>query len=190
MDVVEIGKVFARLDPPLWIVTAADGEERGGLVATTVASASIVGEMRRMLITVNKRHNTYPLIEAGGALAMHLIDEAHLDLVWRFGLQSGRDADKFAGLTFRTGSTGSPLLADCLAWLDCRVESRMDSGDRAIYLVAVVDGRLERTVPPLTSGRLFRIAPPERKKLMDEQYERDARLDALEIRRWRGDRSS
>jgi flavin reductase (DIM6/NTAB) family NADH-FMN oxidoreductase RutF len=141
--------------------------------------------MPRQLITVNKRHYTHGLIEGSGALAMHLIDETQLDLVWRFGLQSGRDGDKFAGLAFRTGETGSPLLPEALAWFDCRVEARMDSGDRTIYLAAVVDGRRERTDPPLTNRRFLEIAPPDKQKIMDEQYEHDARLDAKSIQQWR-----
>jgi hypothetical protein len=75
-----------------------------------------------------------------------------------------------------------------VAWVDGRVESRMNSGDRAIYLLAVVDGRLERSAPILTSGGLFAVAPPDKRLIMDEQYEHDARLDAEAIRKWRGDR--
>ena len=145
MDLTQIGKVYGQLDPPLWLVTAADGGRRGGMIATTVTQASIVAEMPRQLITVDKRHNTHALIEGSGAFAMHLIDETQLDLVWRFGLQSGRDVDKLAGLKFRAGATGSPLLSEALAWFDCRVEARMDSGDRTVYLAAVVDGQLQRT---------------------------------------------
>jgi flavin reductase (DIM6/NTAB) family NADH-FMN oxidoreductase RutF len=185
MDVAQIGKVYAQLDPPLWLVTAADGGRRGGFIATTVAQASIVDHIPRQLITVDKRHNTHALIEGSGAFAMHLIDETQLDLVWRFGLQSGRDVDKFAGLEFRTGETGSPLLPEALAWFDCRVEARMDSGDRTVYLAAVVDGRLQRTDPPLLNRRFFAIAPPDKQKIMNEQYDRDARLDAEAIQRWR-----
>jgi flavin reductase (DIM6/NTAB) family NADH-FMN oxidoreductase RutF len=185
MDVAQISKVYEQLDPPLWLVTAADGGRRGGLIATTVTQASIVSEMPRQLITVDKRHNTHALIEGSHAFAMHLIDETQLDLVWRFGLQSGRDVDKLAGLQFRTGATGSPLLTEALAWFDCRVEARMDSGDRTDYLAAVIDGRLQRTDPPLTSRRFFAIAPPDRQKIMSEQYDRDARLDGEAIQQWR-----
>src|SRR5215831_579920 len=98
MDVTQIRKVYTQLDPPLWLVTAAYGGRRGGLIATTVTQASIVESMPRQLITVGKHHNTHELIEGSGAFAMHLIDETQLDLVWRFGLQSGRDVDKLAGL--------------------------------------------------------------------------------------------
>jgi hypothetical protein len=53
MDVAQVGKVYAQLDPPLWLVTAADGGRRGGFIATTVAQASIVDVIPRQLITVN-----------------------------------------------------------------------------------------------------------------------------------------
>jgi flavin reductase (DIM6/NTAB) family NADH-FMN oxidoreductase RutF len=185
MDVTQISKVYAQLDPPLWLVTAAHGGRRGGMIATTVTQASIVAEMPRQLITVDKRHNTHALIEGSGAFAMHLIDETQLDLVWRFGLQSGRDVDKLTGLQFLVGATGSPLLPEALAWFDCRVEACMDSGDRTVYLAAVVDGRLGRTDPPLTNRRFFQIAPPDKQKIMNEQYEHDARLDAVSIQEWR-----
>jgi flavin reductase (DIM6/NTAB) family NADH-FMN oxidoreductase RutF len=185
MDVTQISKVYAQLDPPLWLVTAAHGGRRGGMIATTVTQASIVAEMSRQLITVDKRHNTHALIEGSGAFATHLIDETQLDLVWRFGLQSGRDVDKLTGLQFLVGATGSPLLPEALAWFDCRVEARMDSGDRTVYLAAVIDGRLGRTDPPLTTRRFFQIAPADKQKIMNEQYEHDARLDAVSIQEWR-----
>ena len=185
MDAVQIENVYAQLDPPLWLVTSAHGGRQGGFIATTVTQASIVANMSRQLITVNKRHSTHALIEASGAFAMHLIDETQLDLVWRFGLQSGHHTDKFAGLKFRTGETGSPLLPEALAWFDCRVEASLDSGDRTICLAAVVDGRLQRNDPPLTSRRFFAIAPPDKHKIMDEQYVHDSHLDALAIQEWR-----
>ena len=159
MDVAQIGKVYAQLDPPLWLVTSAHDGRRGGFIATTVAQASIVDVMPRQILTVNKRHNTHALIEASGAFAMHLIDETHIELVWRFGLQSGRDVDKLAGLQFHIGATGSPLLADALAWFDCRVESRMDSGDRTIYLAAVLDGRPATNRAPTDEQPFLRHRP-------------------------------
>lgn len=185
MEPSPVSQVYSRLDPPLWLLTAADGERRGGLIATTVAQASIVDSLPRQLVTIGTRHYTHALIEASGAFAMHLLDERQLDLAWRFGLQTGRDVDKFADLPFQTGATGSPLLTQAVAWLDCRVESQMDIGDRAVYLAAVVDGRMQRNASPLTTRRFFELAPPDKRRVMAEQYAHDANLDAESIRRWR-----
>lgn len=185
MDVVQIRKIYGQLDTPLWLVTAAHGSSRGGMIATTVTQASIVERMPRQIFTMNKRHNTHSLIEASGAFAMHLIGENQLDLVWRFGLQSGRNIDKLSGVPFQVGETGSPLLTQALAWLECRVEARLDSGDRMIYLAEVVAGELLRGDPPLTNRRLFELAPLDKQQIMREQYDEDARLDALAIQQWR-----
>jgi len=190
MDIVQIRKVYDQLDPPVWLVTAAHGSSRGGMIATTVTQASIVESKPRQLITMNKRHNTHALIEASGTFAMHLIDESQLDLVWRFGLQSGRDIDKLSGVQFQEGETGSPLLTQALAWLECRVEARLDSGDRTIYLAAVVAGKLLRSDAPLTNRRLFELAPLDKQQTMREQYDEDARLDALAIQQWREQKSA
>ena len=79
--------------------------------------------MPRVLIGLARQHYTWELVEASGAFALHLMGEEHLEWVWRFGLQSGRDQDKYAGLVFHTAASGSPLLRDALGWLDCRVEA-------------------------------------------------------------------
>src|SRR5436309_1610999 len=94
-------------------------------------------------------------IEACQAVVVHLIDETHLDWVWRFGLQTGHATDKFAEMEMAASITGCPRLAGAVAWLDCRVEKSMDTGDRTIYLAEVLDARLEKAVPLLTLKRLL-----------------------------------
>lgn len=177
--------VFAQLDRELWLVTAQAGSRRGGLIATFVNQASIVPELPRVVVGLAKHHHTWELIEASGAFALHLLGEEHLDLVWRFGLSSGRDHDKLAGLDVRTGATGSPILSDALAWLACRVETQLDTGDRTIYLAEVVQGEVLRATLPLTARRMVELAPPERMAMLKEQMANDSALDANAIHDWR-----
>lgn len=200
MDFERIANVFARIDRELWIVTAADppagqtedrsvsgggAARRSGLIATFVAQASIVPELPRVLVGLAKQHFTWELVEASGAFALHLIRPEQLDWVWRFGLQSGRDGDKFDGLNVRIGSTGSPLLTDAPAWLECRVEDCLDTGDRTVYLAEVVDGALVADGAVLTMQRLLEQAPPEKLKELKEQLVTDSRADFEAIRAWR-----
>jgi flavin reductase (DIM6/NTAB) family NADH-FMN oxidoreductase RutF len=150
-----------------------------------VSPASIVAEVLRLVAGFAKAHETRKLIEASGTFAVHLVDESQLDLVWRFGLQSSRDADKFAGLQTATAATGSPILLDTLAWLDCRVESRLDTGDRTIYLAEVVEAGVLRDARPLNLQRLLKLAPPDKRDLLRTQLAADALHDAAAIARWR-----
>ena len=199
--------VYHLYDPPLWLVTAAADElndgpperrRRGGCVATFVARASIVRHLPRMVAGIARHHHTWQLIENSGRFALHLLPQTGLDLVRRFGMQSGRDVDKFAGLTDLRTANGSPRVAGTLAWLDCRVETSLITGDRSVYLAAVTGGGLGDGLadhasegvdePPLTVGRLMEMAPTEMRAELDRQYARDGVVDAEAIRDWRARR--
>jgi flavin reductase (DIM6/NTAB) family NADH-FMN oxidoreductase RutF len=177
--------VFGQTDPALWLVTAAAPAGRGGLIATFVTPGSIVPEMPRVLVGLARQHLTWSLVEAAGAFALHLLAEEQVEWVWRFGLESGRDRDKLAGLPLRAGVTGAPVLTEAPAYLDCRVEARWDTGDRTVYLAEVVDGAVVRPVPVLTLKRAVQRAPAERLRQLKEGLERDAAVDAEAIRQWR-----
>ena len=178
-------KILNQLDRELWLVTAEDGARRGGLIATFVCHASLVESLPRMLVAVAKQHHTWELIEASGAFGLHLIGHSQLDWVWRFGLESGRETDKLARMAYDTGGSGAPLLADALAWLDCRVEARFDMGDRTIYLAEVIDAQQMSHEPPLTMKQLLKIAPPERLEELSRLRQRDSAIDAAAILAWR-----
>lgn len=180
--------LLAGLDRELWLVTARDGPRRGGLIATFVGSASIVAEAPRLTVGLAKQHYTRGLVEAVGAMALHLLAEEHLPWVWRFGLRSGRDGDKLDGLPARDGVTGSPVLEGVVGWLEGRVESKLDTGDRTVYLLDVVAGGRERDHPPLTLKRMLQLAGPEHLALLKEGMARDAAVDAAAITAWRGER--
>lgn len=173
------------VDRELWLVTASDGAHLGGLIATFVSPASIVPGMPRMLAGVARQHRTWDLIEASGAFALHLLGEEHLDWVARFGLQSGRAADKFRGLEHRPGRSGSPILTEAAGWLDCRVEARLDAGDRTIYLAEVLDAVAPRSSPVLTIQRTIRLVPDPVRERLAASRRHDAAVDAELIRAWR-----
>jgi flavin reductase (DIM6/NTAB) family NADH-FMN oxidoreductase RutF len=176
--------LFAALNREIWLVTAAAGGKRGGLIATTVSHVSIIPEMPRVLVGIAKQHYTWGLIEQAGAFALHLLGEQHLDWVWSFGLRSGRDADKFDGVPHTTAVTGSPIVEGALGWLDCRVEEGLDTGDRTAYLAAVEAARWEGG-QPLTMRRLVELSPPERLDELRHHMAHDRLVQAEDVRRWR-----
>ncbi len=147
-----------------------------------------------MLVGIAKQHHTWSVIEASRTFQLHLLDESQIDLVWRFGLQSAYGSprplgegsgvralvDKFAGLD----------AIDAVAWLDCKVETALDIGDRTVYVAEVVDARLDKTTTPLTMKRLLELAPPERLREMRAGLERDAVVDGAAIRAWREGRET
>ena len=185
MNVDAYSEVFSRLYREIWLITARAGERRSGLIATYVTRASLVPTLPRVTIGLAKHHFTRELIQESSAFCMHLIEEERIEWVWKFGISSGREGDKLHGLATREGVSGSPILADALGWLDCRVEARMDTGDRTFYLAEVLDGRMAPTGHPLTFNRLLELAPAHHLQQMKLALERDIELDRAAICQWR-----
>src|SRR5947209_13891950 len=98
------------IDREIWIITAADAERRGGLVATWVSSASIDPQRPVLLAGLAPNHFTTELVQANRAFAAHLLRPSQTALAWNFARDSGRDRDKFADLELKTHETGSPIL--------------------------------------------------------------------------------
>lgn len=189
-----VNAVYKCYDPPLWLVSAAasaaPGSERGGCIATFVTRASIVRSRPRMVAGIARQHHTWRMIEASRRFAVYLLPESALDLVWRFGLASGKETDKYADLPDTRTPLGNPWVAGPLAWLDCRVENAMSSGDRSIYLAEVTAGGvLDDSTRPLTAGRLMALAPADKRTELDRLYTRDGGIDAAAMDAWRMDRN-
>ncbi|QEH38065.1 High molecular weight rubredoxin [Aquisphaera giovannonii] len=186
MPAPDASAIFAALDRELWIVTAAaPGGRRGGCVATFVLGPSLVPELPRACVALARQHHTHDLVESSGAFALHLLGERHLDWVWRFGIGSGRDGDKLGGLDVSAAATGSPILKEALAWMDCRVEARCGIGDRTIYVAEVVDASKPNAEPPLTVTGMVRLAPQDRLEQLERLLRRDRAIDAAAILEWR-----
>jgi flavin reductase (DIM6/NTAB) family NADH-FMN oxidoreductase RutF len=189
-DVTAASTLFAWLDREVWLVSAQAGTRRGGLIATLVSQASIVPEQPRVLVALSTQHFTHELVEESGAFALHLLAEEQLELLWRFGLESGRDHDKFAGLDVTTAVTGSPVLSDTIGWLDCRVETKLNIGDRILYVAEVLEGKVTHFGPPLTTKRLMERMPTPRLTQMQRMRQDDSLRDAEAIESWRMRRHS
>ncbi len=158
----------------------------GGLIATFVMRVSLARERPRVAVTVAKHHHTWTLIEESRCFGLHLLCEDNLEMVWKFGLATARDTTKFVGTTHRTEATGSPILDDTIGWLDCRVEARLDIGDRTIYVAEVIDGDLQSQESPLTLYRLLELAPPDKQTKMAQDVLHDSAVDTKAIDKWRG----
>jgi len=181
----EIDSVLQLIDREIWIVTAAADGRRGGLCATWVSVASIDPQRPVIVAGLAPNHFTSELVSASGCFGLHLLRGDQVPLALNFAIGSGRDRDKLAALATTVGSTGVPLLTDCLTSLECRIFSRYETGDRWYFWADVVDGRKLSNGQPLREHCLIAAASPDQKVLLLRNRQEDA--DALrgEHDRWR-----
>jgi flavin reductase (DIM6/NTAB) family NADH-FMN oxidoreductase RutF len=181
----QIEQVFGLIDREIWIVTAAAGGKRGGLVATWVSQASIDKDTPTVIIGIATNHYTCELIDASSAFALHLLRPDQLEVAWNFASGSGRVRDKLELLAAHTVDSDSPVLDDCLAWLDCRVFFRFDGGDRIYFFADVLSGRTLDAGKPLSEAMLFDDASAEQLAAMTEYRDRDIMTQRPMYRAWR-----
>ena len=120
------GAVSSSLDPPLIVVTAAEGRERAGCLVGFHCQASI--EPLRYTVWLSKANHTYRVALRSTHLALHFLTAADLPLAERFGTLTGDRTDKFAGLPVSAGPGGVPVLAQCPHWLAARRITLLDDG--------------------------------------------------------------
>ena len=180
----QIDAVFRLMSREIWIVTAAAGEDRGGLAATWVSPASIDRENPLAVIALAPNHYTCELVERSGCFAAHLIRPDQIDLVWRFGLGSGRVTDKLSGITTHSGETGSPVLSDCLGRFEGRVVDRHDTGDRVYFWAEVVAGEKLGEGRALCEQALIAAASPEQLGSLRTQMGEDVQIQRPLCSEW------
>lgn len=115
-----------------------------GMTANAVSSLSLDPPL--VLVCADRGSRTLAAIKIAGVFAVNVLHEDQEELARRF---ATRGPKTFTGLDTVSGASGAPLLADCLAILDCRLEAMHDGGDHQILI-----GRVESAVvitdrPPL-----------------------------------------
>jgi len=186
-DLAQIDAALRLLDREIWIITAADGDRRGGLVATWVSSASIDRQRPMLLAGIGPNHFTAELVQASRVFGAHLLRTDQTQLAWNFARDSGRSRDKLAGLAVERPQSGSPILADCLAWFDCRVFARYDAGDRLFFWADIVAGGFCSPIAaaPLREQQFLQSLTKEQRQQLIDQRDADAAFYRPLHEKWR-----
>jgi flavin reductase (DIM6/NTAB) family NADH-FMN oxidoreductase RutF len=137
------------------VVTSKHGETPIGITASSFTSLSL--EPPLVLVSLNKKLFTHNVIAESGYFAVNVLSARQLEVGMRFAGMKPEIKDRFAGLKTHTAVTGSPLLPDSLAWVDCTVWAMYDGGDHTIFVGEVKDLSVsELDMPLLYHNRLWR----------------------------------
>jgi len=118
--------------------TTADGAPRG---VTISALSSLSLEPPLVLYCLGRKTAHMEDYLSTGRFAINVLAEGQQALSETFASQ---EEDKFAGVEHRPGDNGSPILASCLASMECSIVDTFDGGDHVIVVGSVdkvlVDG--------------------------------------------------
>ena len=146
--------VFGHFATGVTIITAMDGDEPVGMAANSFTSLSLDPPL--VLFCVAHTSSTWPRIEAAGVFAVNILGEGHEELCRLF---AQKGADRFGSTPWRNGVSGSPVLEEAIAYIDCRFEAEYPGGDHKIVVGRVLDVDVRADARPLvfykgTYGRI------------------------------------
>lgn len=129
-------------------VTVPGPDGGHGFTANWIAQAAFEPPM--LSITVESDSKALPLIRAAGVFAVNLYQSGQRELAGQLGRRSRTNPEKFVGVATEPGVTGSPLLLEALAWLECRITGELPAGDHVLFLGEVVEAGIRHDGAPLT----------------------------------------
>ena len=133
-DEARFKEVLSHFSTGVTIVTAM--EEQGPVGFTCQAFTSLSLDPPLVALAPAKSSTSWPRIAEAGSFCVNILSEAQEALCRSFAVSGG---DKFAGVGWRAGTTGAPILAGSLAWVECELGIIHDAGDHELVTGRVLD---------------------------------------------------
>ncbi|MBE9210423.1 diflavin flavoprotein [Nostoc sp. LEGE 06077] len=136
-----VEQAVGRIVGSLCVLTAKQDDRASAMLASWVAQASF--NPPGLTIAVAKERAVESLTHSGNEFVLNILKESnHIGLMKHFLKPFGPGEDRFAGVATEEGANGSPILADALAYLECKVQHRMESGDHWLVYATVENGKV------------------------------------------------
>lgn len=141
-----LARALGRIPSGLFVVTTLRDGARIGFLGSFVQQVGF--EPPTVCIGVAKGRAHLENLLAGGRFALSILDKESLAAKSAFLKRLPEGVSPFDGLRVGAAPAGMPILLDALAWLECRVVGRHDTGDHAVLFGEVTDGELAREGDP------------------------------------------
>ena len=131
-----------RIGYGLYVVTSNDGKKDNGLIVNTVTQ--VTSTPNRIAVTINKQNYSHHVIKQTGIMNINCLTvDAPFAVFEKFGFQSGRNVDKFAGCEPLRSDNGLVFLPRYInAMMSLKVEQYVDLDTHGMFICAVTEARV------------------------------------------------
>ncbi len=134
-----LGRVLGSLCVLTTVKGEGEGRLSGAMVASWVSQASFTPP--GFTVAVAKERAVETLLHIGDRFTLNVLAAGRESGTMRQFLKPFTPgADRFAGLELETSPGGQPVLPEALAWLEARVQQRMECGDHWLLYAQVERG--------------------------------------------------
>ena len=112
------------------VVTAKDKDGSPvGFTANSFTSVSL--EPQLILICIDKESFNIESFSKGGSFAVSVLSESQQHISTTF---ASPETDRFKNISWKSKTTGSPIISDSVAWFDCDTDNIIEGGDHLILI--------------------------------------------------------
>ena len=136
-------KALFNITYGLYVLSVKQGEKDNGCIVNSVMQ--VAEKPVRLAVSVSKQNLTCEMLKESGVFNLScLTTEADFELFKRFGFQSGRDAEKFQGMSgLKRSENGLYYLSENTnAFLSGKVVEMSDLGTHMLFIAEVTDGEV------------------------------------------------
>src|SRR5512143_449673 len=132
IEPLQFRRVMRRFATGVTVVTVRDGNLIHGMTANAFTSVSLTPPL--VLVCVQKGTQTLAMVLRTRTFCVNILSDGQRGLAQRFAHQVPMPPDPFVDIRYHFGATGTPILDDCVAYLDCKVVDAPDGGDHIIFV--------------------------------------------------------
>ncbi len=123
---------LADLSHGVYVLGSRRGREMTAMTAAWVAQVS----ERPPCVAVSVRDDRYTsgVVQESATFSLSILRDDQVDVATHFAETSGEYHDKLHGIPYGQSPNGSPVLLDCLAYLDCKVLDTARAGDHTVFI--------------------------------------------------------
>jgi flavin reductase (DIM6/NTAB) family NADH-FMN oxidoreductase RutF len=147
IDAATFRELMGRFATGVTVITVAEDDRFHGMTANAVASVSL--DPLLLLVCVDRTTHTHGMLARSGRFAVNILAADQERVSRLFAQKMEPEVRSLRGERFHLAGSGSPVLSDALAYLDCRLAAAYQGGDHTIFLGEVIDGATLRDAPPL-----------------------------------------
>jgi flavin reductase (DIM6/NTAB) family NADH-FMN oxidoreductase RutF len=134
-----LNRVTWKIPNALALVGSHAGDEWNGMTTSWITQVSM--EPVLIGVGVDNEALTHRLITDGGAFSVNLWSAEDTKVFVKFSKPAVYDpaGSTLNGRAVRTATTGAPIFAEAVAWMDCSLRAAHDVGTHTFFIGEVVD---------------------------------------------------
>ena len=141
-------KNMAHMTYGIYVLTTRAGETINGMIASWVSQVSYDPPL--IMAAIHPHRYSHRLIEQSGTFALHIVAQNRGEYLARFKGDDPRR--KFDGIPWEKGKTGCPILKECIAFVDCTVNTSYKPGNHTLYIGEIVEADCFSDAHPLKTS--------------------------------------